>query len=43
MQRRAQKGQKWYGPTEAEDKEKWPEYTEELYKMIIMTQITTMV
>ena len=29
--------------TEAEDKEKWPEYTEELYKMIIMTQITTMV
>ena len=26
------KGQKWYGPTEAEDKKTWQEYTEELYK-----------
>ena len=27
------KGQKWYGPTEAEDiKKRWQEYTEELYK-----------
>ena len=27
------KGQKWYGPTEAEDIEKrWQEYTEQLYK-----------
>ena len=27
------KGQKWYGPNEAEDiKKKWQEYTEELYK-----------
>ena len=27
------KGQKWYGPTEAEDiKKRWREYTEELYK-----------
>ena len=26
-------GQKWYGPTEAEDiKKRWQEYTEELYK-----------
>ena len=32
MQRWA-KGQKWYGPTEAEDiKKRWQEYTEELYK-----------
>ena len=29
--------------TEAEDKNKWQEYTEELYKKIFMTQITTMV
>ena len=30
--------------TEAEDtKKKWQEYTEELYKKIFMTQITTMV
>ena len=30
--------------TEAEDiKKRWQEYTEELYKMIFMTQITTMV
>ena len=30
--------------TEAEDiKKRWQEYTEELYKKIIMTQITTMV
>ena len=27
------KGQKWYGPTEAEDiKKRWQQYTEELYK-----------
>ena len=27
------KGQKWYGPIEAEDiKKRWQEYTEELYK-----------
>ena len=38
------KGQKWYGPTEAEDiKKRWQEYTEELYKKIFMTQIITMV
>ena len=30
--------------TEAEDiKKRWQEYTEELYKKIIMTRITTMV
>ena len=29
--------------TEAEDKNKWQEYTEELYKKIFMTQITTVV
>ena len=29
--------------TEAEDIKKWQEYTEELYKNIFMTQITTMV
>ena len=29
--------------TEAEDKNKWQEYTEGLYKKIFMTQITTMV
>ena len=29
--------------TEAEDIERWQEYTEELYKKIFMTQITTMV
>ena len=30
--------------TEAEDvKKRWQEYTEELYKEILMTQITTMV
>ena len=30
--------------TEAEDiKKRWQEYTEELYKKILMTQITTMV
>ena len=28
---------------EAEDIKKWQEYTEELYKKIFMTQITTMV
>ena len=32
------------GLTEAEDsKKRWQEYTEELYKKILMTQITTMV
>ena len=31
-------------PTEAEDiKKRWQEYTEEFYKSILMTQITTMV
>ena len=31
-------------PTEIEDiKKRWQEYTEELYKNIFMTQITTMV
>ena len=29
--------------TEAEDKKRWQEYTERLYKKILMTQITTMV
>ena len=29
--------------TEAEDIKKWQEYTEELYKKIFMTQITTTV
>ena len=29
--------------TEAEDTKKWQEYTEELYKKVLMTQITTMV
>ena len=29
--------------TEAEDIKKWQEYTEELYKKILMTQITMMV
>ena len=32
------------GLTEAEDiKKRWQEYTKELYKKILMTQITTMV
>ena len=32
------------GLTEAEDiKKRWQEYTEELYKKILMTQITMMV
>ena len=32
------------GLTEAEEiKKRWQEYTEELYKKILMTQITTMV
>ena len=30
------------GLTEAEDTKKWQEYTEELYKKVLMTQITTM-
>ena len=29
--------------TEAEDIKRWQEYTEELYKKIVMTQITTIV
>ena len=29
--------------TEAEDVEKWQEYSEELYKKVFMTQITMMV
>ena len=29
--------------TEAEDIKRWQEYTEEVYKKILMTQITTMV
>ena len=38
------KDRKGMKPTEAEDiKKKWQEYTEELYKKIIMTQIITMV
>ena len=38
------KGRKGMDPTEAEDiKKRWQEYTEELYKKILMTQITTMV
>ena len=37
------KGQKWCGPNEAVGmKMMWQEYTEELYKKIFMTQITTM-
>jgi len=32
------------GLTEAEDiKKRWQEYTEELYKKVLMTQMTTMV
>ena len=38
------KGQKWYGLTEAEDiKKRWQEYTEELYKKDLHMQIITMV
>ena len=29
--------------TEAEDKKRWQEYTEELYKKIFMIQVTTIV
>ena len=33
------KGQKWYGPKEAEDiKKRWQEYTEELYKKDLHNQ-----
>ena len=32
MPRHAQKGQKQYGPKEAEDIKRWQDYTEELYK-----------
>ena len=32
MQRQAHKGQKQYGPKEAEDIKMWQDYTEELYK-----------
>ena len=31
------------GLTEAEDTKKWQEYTEELYKKVLMTQISMMV
>ena len=31
------------GLTEAEEIKKWQEYTEELYKKVLMIQITTMV
>ena len=38
------KGRNSMDLTEAEDiKKRWQEYTEELYKMILMTQITLMV
>ena len=38
------KGRNGMDPTGAEDiKKTWQEYTEELYKKILMTQITTMV
>ena len=42
---RHSKGQKQYGPKEAEDiKKRWQEYTEELYqKKVLMTQIIMMV
>ena len=44
MQRGHNKGQKWYGPTEAEDiKKRWQKYTEEQYKKDIYDQIITMV
>ena len=29
--------------TEAEEKKRWQEYTEKLYKKVLMTRITTMV
>ena len=29
--------------TKAEDTKRWQEYTEELYKKVLMTQITTVV
>ena len=32
MPRQAQKGQKQYGPKEAEDIKRWQDYREELYK-----------
>ena len=32
MPRHAQRGQKQYGPKEAEDIKRWQDYTEELYK-----------
>ena len=38
------KDQKGKDLTEADEtKERWQEYTEELYKKVLMTQITTMV
>jgi len=38
------KGQKRYGPNRSKNiKKRWKEYTEELYKKILMTHITTMV
>ena len=37
------KDRKGMDPTEAEDiKKRWQEYTEDLYKMVFTTQITTM-
>ena len=40
----AKMGRNGMNLTEAEDiKKRWQEYTEELYKKIFMTQITTMV
>ena len=36
--------QKWYGPNRSKDiKKRWQEYTGEIYKKILMTQITMMV
>ena len=44
MQRWAQKDRNGMDPTEAEDiKKRWQEYTEELYKKDLTTQIITMV
>ena len=35
------KGQKWYGPNEAEEiKKMWQDYPEELQKKVLMTGIT---
>ena len=38
------KGQKWHGPNRSRNvKKRWQDYTEELYKKIFRTQISTMV